>query len=37
MILVLSPTHGVHSGDVPVLVAYAVGLLGCAWVAWREH
>ena len=37
VIMVLSQSHGLHVGDVPVLVAYAIGLAGCAWVAWREY
>ena len=35
VILVLSAAHGVHSGDVPVLLAWVVGLAGCAWIALR--
>ncbi|MAS53183.1 hypothetical protein [Nocardioides sp.] len=35
VILVLTATHGVHSGDVPVVLAWLVGVAGCAWIAWR--
>ncbi len=36
VLLVFSETHGLHSGDVPVLVAWLVGVTGCALVAWRR-
>jgi hypothetical protein len=35
VILSLSATRGVHAGDVPVLIAYAIGLACCVWVARR--
>lgn len=36
VILVLSATHGVHSGDVPVVIAWFAGMLGCAWISLRD-
>ena len=36
VILVLSSEHGVHSGDVPVLLAWFIGVVGCAWFALRN-
>ncbi|GAA4673106.1 hypothetical protein [Nocardioides nanhaiensis] len=29
-------THGLNDGDVPVLVAWAVGMAACAYL-WREE
>ncbi|WP_323792819.1 hypothetical protein [Nocardioides sp.] len=36
VILVLTSGHGVHAGDLPVLLAWVVGMLGCGWLALRE-
>ena len=35
VILVLSSEHGIHSGDLPVVLAWLVGMAGCVWVALR--
>jgi hypothetical protein len=31
----LSSTHGVNKNDVPVFVAWLVGLIGTAWLWWE--
>jgi hypothetical protein len=36
VILALTESHGVHSGDIPVLFAWIIGMAGCAWVALRS-
>ena len=36
VILVLTDSHGVHLGDIPVLFAWLVGMAGCAWIAFRS-
>lgn len=33
VVLELSSSHGVHSGDVPVMLAWLLGMLGCALIA----
>lgn len=30
-----SAAHGVNSGDVPIIIAWAVGLCACALLFWR--
>jgi hypothetical protein len=35
VLLAITATHGVHEGDVPVLGAWLLGLLGCGWL-WRN-
>ena len=32
----VSESHGLNSGDVPVLVAYVIGLFGCVQL-WRRR
>lgn len=34
-LLTLSSDHGLNTGDVPVLVLWALGLLGCGWLLRR--
>jgi anti-sigma-K factor RskA len=36
VIVVLTATHGVHSGDVPVVLAWLVGVGCCAWIALKD-
>ncbi|CAN5373663.1 hypothetical protein BH09ACT12_BH09ACT12_33230 [soil metagenome] len=36
VLVVLTSTHGVHSGDVPVVLAWLVGMIGCAWIALQD-
>lgn len=36
VILVLTHTHGVHLGDIPVVFAWLVGIAGCAWLALKD-
>ena len=33
--LEVSPTHGVNTGDVPVLAAWLLGM-ACCWRLWRR-
>lgn len=33
VILALTSEHGVHAGDLPVVLAWLIGMLGCAWLA----
>ncbi len=35
VILAITSHHGVHSGDIPVVVAWVVGVLGCALLGLR--
>ena len=36
VILVLTDSHGVHLGDIPVLFAWLVGMAACGWIAFRS-
>jgi hypothetical protein len=36
VLLSITTSHGLHEGDVPVLVAWLLGLLGCGWL-WRNQ
>ena len=36
VVLAITSGHGVHAGDLPVLIAWLVGMLGCAWLALRH-
>jgi len=35
VLLTVTADHGLHDGDVPVLAAWLLGMVGCAWL-WRD-
>ena len=35
VILVLSSEHGIHTGDLPVMLAWLLGMGGCVWLAFK--